>query len=414
MLKISRISIILILTAVFLFYLPPQIKKFFYKRTYTPNVSYSSVSKKFLLSSYNENSGFEYSDTDGNKFGRIKYQMLLPMVYFRDLLMWNKLPKEIDKIKIDPRIIERNRQYVFMRTSDFNSPEIKLYPLFESASIYTRIEEPDSLFRIKDSMEFIDAETNKVDKERSEIFTAALKKKDFKFPAENIFGNLDPRKPFDEGYFVVDSAGKVFHLKMKKGKPWVTETGIKTENKIKYMSIEENPRQEFYGVLVTDANEFFLLTYNNYKLVKLPVDEYTKDISSFFMSCDMLKRTIKIASKNKEYCIVTDKNYKIIDTYVSTSKSFDEKGKKYINLLFPLSIKVNSVHTKYIHFDFKYNKSGIYTALAGLIILISFLISRGYKLKDHLADFIIIGAAGLPALAAFFIVGGYKKDDIQC
>jgi hypothetical protein len=156
---------------------------------------------KFLIADYNQGSKKRYYDQDKNFYSKHDYQTFLPMIYYRDLLIWKNFPGQIRGSAISPVEIEKNRQLLIVKGKEFNSPEIKLYPLYESKSLYSQIEAPDKMFRIDFSIEFIDAKTNKIDKEKSLLFTKALTEKGFKFPAKEVFGNRSRKKPFDEGYF---------------------------------------------------------------------------------------------------------------------------------------------------------------------------------------------------------------------
>ena len=76
-------------------------------------------------------------------------------------------------------------------------------------------------------------------------------KENFNFPATRIAGNPTNKKPFDEGYFVVDSKNKLYHIKMVKGKPFCKFTHNPDSLEISYMKISEMSLREFYGFLYT-------------------------------------------------------------------------------------------------------------------------------------------------------------------
>ncbi len=410
MLKISRISIIIILVAVLTIYVRPYFRKIFIEKTYDPLVHYSLILNDFLFLEYNKDSKIKYYDRKGNKYFRVKYQRMLPMIYHRNLSLWGVLPESINGVKITRKKIELNSQYSSIKSKDFNTPEIHLYPLYESASIFTEIEEPDSMFRINSSgIEFIKAKGNKIEKDVSKVYTDAMKKAGFVFPALGCYGNPDPRKPFDEGYFIVDAKENVFHLKKVKNRPFVKNTMIKIPGRIKYIMIEEHRRREYYGIILSDSNEFYLISYNDYKLIKLPVSIGKTRYLSFFMICDMLKRTIKIETDTKLICAVTDNDYKLIDYFEQKINKADEKAVKYTNFVFPLKISQFSSSSNYVLFDMKYSFSGLYLSLLWVFILLLFLKAKGYKIRDHIADIIITGITGIIGLAAFFAVGAYRQ-----
>ena len=412
MLKISRISILLILTAVIVTNLAPQFKKIFFKKSYNPYVRYSSVLKDFIVIDRNKDEGSEYYDRSGRVYSQIEYQKMLPMVYYKNLSLWKTFPKEINGVSIDLYQIDLNYQFIRLKSETFNQPEISLYPLYESASIFSEIESPDSMFRIN-SIEFIKTETNKIEKQMSEDFTEALLNHGFVFPAKGCYGNPTTRKPFDEGYFIVDSKGEIFHMKQVKGAPFVKKTGIQPEKGIRHIMFEENLRKEFYGLMLTETGEFYLIMYDNYITVKLPITVSDPEYFSLSINCDMVKRTITLNTKDKIKCVATDLNYNVIDTYDILKQDHDEKANKYSDIVFPFKIKLSKPGSVYTHFIMKYSKKGLILSLVLAVCFTVFFKLKKYRFIDHIADFIIIGTTGISGLIAVFAVGAYRNMDMK-
>jgi len=405
MVKISRFCLIFLLASVITIYGEPQFRKFFLKKEYTPQVNYSSILKKFLITEFGSGSGKKYCDEDGNEYTRFEYQSFLPMIYYRDLLVWKKLPDKVDDTDITPRKIEKNRQLIMLKGYEFDSPQINLYPLYESASVFSQIEKPLSMFRVKDSMEFIDLETNRVDKKKSELFTKALKEKGFCFPAKDLFGNRNRRKPFDEGYFVKDFSGKLFHLKMENGLPFIKDTGIRPESEIKFIKFEENLRKEFYGIMFTQDNGIFLITYDNYKLIKLPVDNFDYTRMSFFMICDLMKRTIRINNGAYIYTVITDNDYNLVASHKLLLERYDKNAEKYSNLVFPLSFNRSVENSGYVHFSPEYHVEGIFSGLLCAVVFVLINRFKKLKIKDSAGYLVLAGTLGPAFLIAVLIVG---------
>lgn len=410
MLRISRFCIIFLLAAVIIIYGRPQFRKLFLEKENTPQINYSFVLKKFLIADFSGNAEKKYYDEDGRVYNKFEYQTFLPMIYYRDLLVWKKLPEKIGNTEINPMEIEKNRQLIIVRGHEFDSPEINLYPLYESDSLFSQIEKPQSMFRINSSMEFIDAETNSVLKEKSDLFTKALEEKGFCFPAKKYFGNRTRRKPFDEGYFIEDSSGELFHLKMKKGLPFVKATGLKPGSAIKYIKFEENMRREFYGVMFTEDNGVFLISCDNYKLIKLPVEDFDHEKMSFFMVCDLLKRTIRINNGNYISTIITDKNYNLIASHRISLKKYDKNAEKYSSIVFPLSFEWDVLNSGYVHFKPQYHKQGMVSGFFCALIFAFFLKYKKLKIKENLVDIFLIGAGGAPFLISVLIAGPFLSE----
>ena len=187
--------------------------------------------------------------------------------------------------------------------------------MFESKSGRVRLEVPDDYFRIANRCEFVNCETNSINQDKSNLFTAAFSKENFNFPATRIAGNPTNKKPFDEGYFVVDSKNKLYHIKMIKGKPFCKFTNNPESLKIAYLKIGEMSLREFYGFLYTKQGDVFLISYDNYKLIKLPLDNFDMQKESFSIIGDQFYRTISLTSAKRVRTIVTDRNYNVIDRY---------------------------------------------------------------------------------------------------
>ncbi|MDY0362577.1 MAG: DUF4857 domain-containing protein [Desulforegulaceae bacterium] len=409
MLKISRFCLIVVLTIVFVIYIEPMFKKIFYEKKTDPSINYSSVLKGFVIADYNENAGKKFYDLNNNFYSRIEYQKLLPMIYYRDLSIWKSLPQKIDGIDINYKELVKYKQILRIKSHEFDSPEINLYPMYESDSLFSKIENPDSMFTIKKSIKFINANSNKTDLNLSLKFTKALQDNGFKFPSKQIFGNPVPKKPFDEGYFIEDSSGRLFHVKMKNNNPFVADTKIKLKNKIKYIKIQENELKEYYGVLVTNKNEFFLITYNNYELIKLPLEIDNIKGMYFVLLSDILKNVVKIKNNNQISCYAFDKNYKLIDSYSMFAPGFDEKAKKISNIFFPLTISLVSSDTRYVDFDLNFSIYGLFTSIPLLIFFFLFLRLKNFKIRDHIFDCLLIFFTGISGFFAFLAVGGFKN-----
>lgn len=405
--KISRFLIIVLLSSVIIIYGKPLFKKFFFKQEHTPQIHYSLMLDKFLIADYNQGSKKRYYDQDKNFYSKHDYQTFLPMIYYRDLLIWKNFPGQIRGSAISPVEIEKNRQLLIVKGKEFNSPEIKLYPLYESKSLYSQIEAPDKMFRIDFSIEFIDAKTNKIDKEKSLLFTKALTEKGFKFPAKEVFGNRSRKKPFDEGYFIKDSSQKLFHLKMQNGLPFVKDTNIKPDSGIKFIKTEENLRKEFYGVLFTHSNEIFLISYDNYRLIRLPVENFNHKNMSFYLSCDLLKRTIRINNGEYIYTTVTDRDYNLIGFLKVALEKYDKTAEKYSKIIFPVSIETHKKNSAYIYLDPQYNIEGFFSAFLSVLFLGLFFKFKKIEFKKNYTDFVIVLLGGVPVLASVLIVSDF-------
>ena len=406
--KISRYSIIILVTISLSILLPNLYWMIFDKPIRAPQVSFSPIIKDFVFNKTKKNNGDKmYLDNQGNSYDRKSYQALLPFTYYYNLERWDVLPDTIEGIPISISYIRRNIQFLRIRSSYFHTPMIQLNPLFESQSEYTRLEMPNELFRITNKIEFLNARTNSVMDSLSEIYNFALVEQGFQFPAKYIAGNPKTKKAFDEGYFVIDAANNVFHLKQIKGKPFCVNTDIPTDLNIRYITVQENPRREFYALMVTGKNDLYLISYDDYKLFRLPVDDFIADEMDFLLTIDPIYRTIKYFNDQELKCIVTDKDYKIIDTYkTSWLPKTEWTRSKIVASLFPFQVERENARTDYILFNLKCNGwlalIGIFLALCITVIMKKVVYRE--NLKENWFDLLIVAVTGLYGALAVLLI----------
>jgi len=407
--KLSRYTIIILFIIIASVHLPQFYNKIFYKSTRSPIVYYSPTIKDFAYFRHYE-SGTQFRDGKGNNYKRKGYEKLLPFLYYRDLDKWGVMPDTIQGLPVDITYIRHNSQRIRMRVYEMDRPQIKLYPLFESKSDYTTLSYPRELFRIKDRIEFVTASTNKINKTMSEKFNKALTEKGFEFPASIIAGNPTTRKPFDEGYFIVDARGQVFHLKKVHNSPQCVKTPIDKDLRIRKILIRESVRREVYGLIITHSNEVYMISYDNYKLIKIPLEHYNPDKMDLSFYADPIYRTFKYDNGVNFYHKVFDSTYSFVDSLTISLTPEEEKTSfKIKQAIFPFEIKTVKSTSSLIHFDLK-----LHYMLSLIGIIISFIIGIGIKIyrKDNIRenwfDFILILLAGVYGLLGIILI----KPDI--
>ncbi len=405
--KISRYAIIILIIISSSILFPHLYWMIFDKPIISPIVQYSPVIKDFVYIQKLAQNSQIYSDRAGNSYDRKSYEALLPFSYYYNLEKWGILPDSIDGIPISISFIRGNSQFVRLRPAYLHTPQIDLNPLFESQSEFTYLEMPDEVFRIKDKFEFINALSNTVNDSLSRIFDLALGQQGFQFPAKYIAGNPTTRKSFDEGYFIIDNNNSVYHLKQIKGQPAVVKTNIPVDLDIRYISVQENSRKEFYGILVTWSNDVYIISYDNYKIIKLPINGYNADEMSLLIFIDPLYRTIRYFNEEYSTCVVTDQDYRIIDTYeTSWTPKSEWKSSKVAAILFPFHIERENPNTDYIQFDFKCaGWSSLFGILLALIttVLVKRLVYRE-ELKNNWIDLIIVAVSGIYGALAVLLI----------
>lgn len=409
MIRLSRISIILLGVIVMAVYVPDLFWKAFEKKVSRPFILYSAPLDEFVWRLSDKFKEAEYRDESGRTYDRIGYEKVLPFTYYRDLLKWGELPEEVRGVKIDHDVIRENYQHLRITADALHTPQIELYPLFESRSMFSRIEYPAELFRITSRMEFIDASTNRIDEELSAAFTAALREEGFVFPAGLIAGNATDRKPFDEGYFVTDARGSLFHIKLVEGKPWCLCTGLTSASGVRYITVRENPRKEFYGMLIAGDGKIHLLSYDDYALIPLPVPGYDPDRMTIQMFADPINRTFIYSDSEEDviHCVATDRNYEVVRTFECTIPTDTNSGVETLSrLLFPFHIATSNPKTDYVLFDVEIGDPLALIGIAiSLLILAAVRVRRRAPFHSCWIDFVLVALTGVFGLAAVLVVG---------
>ncbi len=407
--RISRILLVFAVILIAAIYIPRYYWKIFDKRTDKPFVLYSVVVNDFLISRA-EGRVMAYMDSKGNRYTRSEYEQLLPLFNYRQLISNGTMPDSLNGVKLEISEVRKNNIFIRLKPTKILKPQIPLYPLFESQSGRVQLEMPDAYFRINSRMEFINASTNRLNEELTRMFTDTLIARGFVFPAKLIAGNPTTRKPFDEGYFVVDAENKTFHIKMVKGKPFCRNTHFPRDLQIRSIFVKEMGLREFYAILISEDNNVYLISYDDYRLIHLPLEEYDYTRTNLLFLGNMFIRNFLVINRKGMVTIVTDRNYRLIDTYRESWKSRDERtAGKVAEYLFPFTLNLVSPYSRYVNFYIRYPT---FKSLLGILffVVIALLVLR-YKnqpLKQSWMDVLIVlfgGVYGLIAILIFEDIG---------
>jgi hypothetical protein len=372
-------------------YLPMLYQKVFVARTGRTHLFYSPVIKKFVFREMVKDHRFLTRDETGRDLDRKTFESLIPFIYYKNMELWGLLPFEINGQSFGKETIKANRQVIELKPRMIADrfPQDGIYPLIESQPDQALLVFPEDRFRITDRMEFVNADRNTVDEALSHVFTDALKDAGFKFPARLIAGKGTILKPFDEGYFVVDAA-----------------TPIPADLGIRSIRISENRRKEFYGMLLTNDGKLFLISYDNYRLIPLPVDSYNPDTMTYKLIINPLYRTAVYSDKTMIYATAMTPDYKIIAGYKRAMQtSRQTPAKTFYSACFPFSVQIKDHTINYMTFDLVLNGWKGFTGIGiSVIIYFIFVCVRRLGLKALWPDFVVIALSGIYGLIAVAIV----------
>ena len=399
---------IILLTATLLgmWLLPVLTKKLTYKPDNYPFVYYSSLLEELCLFNYSDKQT-PMRDTKGNTYTTAQTDSLLPLLNYRQLMNDNRLPDSIKGVEINPRII-RLRSFSFrFDPTNIQTPSAGLHILFESMPQRVGLTMPDDVFRMKDRIEFIDAESNTSNKEKNDKFQKELEKNNYAFPSQWLAGNPNPRKAYDEGYFCLDAEGKFFHLKMVNNRPYVRDTRISEKIDVAHFSMLEVPDKRFYGFLFSKQGDMYIIENEagDYHTIKLDIPPISLAKDQVIIMGNLLYWTVSVITPDKKLCYgLDDKTLKRVAEHTIVR----EPGKWDVvsQWVFPVYLSVESKYSNFLSPSFHF------TGLKGFVInillaIFAIVIPNAKKRRIFNALYILVaGAAGLVAL---LLLSGLKN-----
>jgi hypothetical protein len=374
----------------------------FEKPVKKPIVHYSCVNNGFMIKRGEK----EWMDANGNQYTRKEYEQKLPFMFFKQLLASGTMPDSINGIPVDTRSVSRSDNFFRLKANEIDAPKPDLFPLFESQSGRAQIELPDDFFRITWRIDFIDAATNKILEEKSQLFSAALYHFGFVFPAKQISGLSTPRKSCDEGYLIVDSKDQLFHLKMIKGKPFVKKIELPDGLIFKQISCVDFKNKAFYAYLFSESNEVYILTQKEYKLIRWPIDGADLANCDLKIYGDLFNYTVIAEGKDRLKAIALDPEYRFVNSYTESWKTKEmlREGKVFASV-FPARLSLESDNSKFIRLYF-WLSPGINWLFVNALLFAAQLIwlrFRKCSLKSHWPDLGIVLVCGVYGLAAIHL-----------
>ena len=271
----------------------------------TPFVVYSCLDSTFIKMEVQDKQ-VHYIDFRGQEFTKSEADSLLPLFAFRQLVAEGRLPDSLYGVALVPKLIQQNSFHFKTSPKQLNKPAVGLYTMLESASGRVDLTLPPDVFRLTDDgFEFIDCETNMVNRAKSLSFSRELTKHGFTFPVQLIWGNGTTRKDYDNGFLLTDANNRLFQLKMVKGTPWVRE--IATDNTCGWkqvFTIEPSNRQ-WIGLVVSNDDKLFVVNKDG-KTQVVGIDAYDPQSMQITITGDLFHWTIT------EYT-ATDSRYYAVD-----------------------------------------------------------------------------------------------------
>lgn len=340
--------IIIALGLIVLAWLLPALYELVFPRTdKTPFVVYSCLDSTFIRFE-TANKQVRYIDFRGQGFTKSQADSLLPLFAFRQLVAEGRLPDSLYGVALTPKLIQQNNFHFKTSPKQLNKPAVGLYTLLESASGRVDLTLPPDVFRLtRDGLEFIDCETNTINKAKSLSFSRELTKHGFVFPVQLIWGNSTTRKDYDNGFLLTDANDRLFQLKMVKGTPFVREISTENSQGWKQVFTVEPANRALIGLAVSNDNQLFVVTKEG-QTVAVGIDAYDPQEMQITIVGDLFHWTIT------EYT-ATDSRYYAVDarTFEQVARTIvpdPERplAQKIERILLPVRLRFTSWRTQLV------------------------------------------------------------------
>ncbi len=359
-------SFVLLVVLLSSLYLPMIYGKIFFDEVGKTHLFYSPVTKGFIFTekvvgkvpeevqakSEDHHAQLAYKRLDQGYVSRVEFEKLLPFIYYKNMDIWGLLPLKIGDQEFDREEIKKHRRVMEIKAREIpgHSPVTPVFPLFESNPGQARLVFPDDRFRMtSQEMEFINADTNQVDENLTRAFTQTLKQKGCIFPIRVVNGKFTVLKPFDEGIFLVDDQYQVFHVKRVNGEPKIVKTPIDPGIRTRFIKVSENRQKQYYGILLGEDGKVFLISYDGYDLIPLPVKGYIPDSMDLKLIFNPLYCTAVFSDAADIHAVAMDKNFKIIKIHSQVmSRAAMTPEKIFYKILFPFVIQADEDSSDFV------------------------------------------------------------------
>lgn len=404
--NIVYIIILLFATLIGMWAVPALVNKMTYSSDQYPFVYYSTILKEIGLVDY-KNKEFPMQDLKGNKYNTAQFDSLMPMLNFRQLMSDGRLPDTINEQAITPQVVRAKSLIYKYKPAEINTLDYGLYILFETMPKRVGLEIPDDVFRLRDKIEFIDDQSNEINIKKSELFQQAFYKSGFQYPAQWLAGNPNPRKPYDEGYFVLDANNQLFHMKMVNNRPYIKNTKIGENIQIAHFAMLEVPDKRFYGFLFSKKGELFIVENDgaDYKTVHLDIDPINLQKDEVILMGNMFYWTVSVitSSAKLSYVLETDSLKRIDEHRIARVPGKWDVVSKWA---FPYYITFENADSNYIKPYIHYIGVTGFAINFVLALFVAIFVTGSSKRKIFNAIYIVL--TGLAGLIAILILPKFK------
>lgn len=302
---------------------------------------YSPYTEDFIL---RNTDGF--CDADGKHYTNAEADSLLPYFFYRQLVADKRLPDTLFGVPTDTKVLRRESFTFKTSPAQINKPRTPLYELLDAESGRVDLQLPTDVFRLTDNgLEFIRANTNRVDTEKSKMFNSVLRAHGCVFPIRLIAGNPSTRKAYDNGYLLADSKGQVFNLRMKRGSPAVRDIVLPEGVAAQNLFVTEFDNMRHLGFLVSTDNRLYAIDAKTLTLCLIDIPEYNPQEMPILIMGNMHDWTIRLlTAHDTRYYAVSSADYSLLAERIIPDPA-PTRAEKVYHYLFPLRLSLRTWQT---------------------------------------------------------------------
>lgn len=420
--NLSIICFILLIVFLSAVYLPMIYRAVFFKDVEKTHLFYSPVLKDFIYKerivgpvpdavrekAEDHHAGILYQTRKGEILSRMEFEKRLPFIFYKNMDIWGLLPIQLDGRTFDKAAMKSGRRVMELKSAHISGkfPETRVWPLLESNPGQARLVFPEDRFRMTDRrMEFINADVNRVDEDLTRTFTRALTDSGFVFPARSVNGRFTVLKSFDEGVFLVDHDYRVFHVKRVDGKPWVIQTPISPSIQPRQINISESKEKEYYGLLLDHQGRVHLVSYDNYRLIPLPLAGYHPSAMDLKLIFNPLYVTAVYSDEMTIHAVAMDRDFNLLARVSHImSRATTTRVRQTYAALFPFVVQFQSPNSGFM--SFAVSCSGFSGLIGiGLSLLIYGVWMRRRLRRIRIWPVLLIAVSGIYGLTAIRLAG---------
>jgi hypothetical protein len=413
--SLARILLIVLGLLLLAHYLPQGYWLLMAKRwPRAPIVFYSCVTKDFLFMRYT-NGVMTRMDRHGKTYSRAEFETMLPLDNWAQLARDGRMPKSINGVEVTPGKIRYERMSLRIRPDMLDTPEVPLHPLLESESQRVRLEMPGDFMRLEQGIEFVNAATNLVEKEKSARYAKAFADARFAFPPARVAGNPNILKPYDEGYFLVDATGATFHLRQVRGEPVlrriseVVPPAAKAQwesLKPRFMHVQEQECREIRAFLLDQNNRPWLVVGEQYRLVPLPLEHYNPATVSVAVRGDLFNRLITATAEDNFELLAFDRDYAVVRSYNESLPTRNESAVgAAARVLFPFTLEFDDDASGFVGFYLRPGSPAtLLVSAACLLGVLGWLAARKRLCWRQLPDILAVAVGGIYGVLLFLLL----------